>query len=101
MQRRTNSPAPHNGSGGRGCPPPRPECTNCIENALKQSDLTYTTLRPNNFYQNDHWFREAIQSHGVYPQPMGDVGLSRVDTRDVSYGGNDLDAWAAQCSPPG
>ena len=110
-----------------------------IESALKQSDLTYTILRPNNFYQNDHWFREALQSEGIYPQPIGTVGLSRVDTRDVaqaavnaltqsghenktytlagpdvltgpdcariygdaldrdvSYGGNDLDAWEAQ-----
>lgn len=110
-----------------------------VENALKESGLTYTILRPNNFYQNDYWFEEAITQQGVYPQPIGDVGLSRVDTRDVaqaavnaltqpghenktytlagpdiltgencaevyadvldrpvSYGGNDLDAWAAE-----
>ena len=110
-----------------------------IENALKESGLTYTILRPNNFYQNDYWFEEAITQQGVYPQPIGDVGLSRVDTRDVAqaainaftqsghenetytlagpdiltgeecaeiyadlldrsvtYGGNDLNAWAAE-----
>ena len=55
-----------------------------VERALKDSGLSYTILRPNNFYQNDHWFAEAILEHGVYPQPLGTVGLSRVDTRDVA-----------------
>jgi len=55
-----------------------------IENAIKESGLTYTILRPNNFYQNDYWYEEAIRAHGIYPQPIGDVGLSRVDTRDVA-----------------
>jgi uncharacterized protein YbjT (DUF2867 family) len=110
-----------------------------VERALKESGLTFTILRPNNFYQNDYWFEEAIREHGVYPQPIGTVGLSRVDTRDVAqaavnaltqpghenetyalvgpdaltgpdcaqiyadlleqdvtYGGDDLDAWAEQ-----
>lgn len=110
-----------------------------IEHALEESGLTYTILRPNNFYQNDYWIGEAIRKHGIYAQPIGTVGLSRVDARDVaqagvnaltrpghedrtyaivgpdvltgpdcakiyadllerevSYGGDDLDAWAEQ-----
>lgn len=55
-----------------------------VETALRESGLTYTILRPNNFFQNDFWFEEAIMEHGVYPQPIGEVGLSRVDTRDVA-----------------
>jgi len=55
-----------------------------IENAIKESGLPYTIIRPNNFYQNDYWFEEAIREHGIYPQPIGNVGLSRVDTRDVA-----------------
>lgn len=55
-----------------------------IERALQESGVSYTILRPNNFYQNDHWFEGAIRSHGMYPQPIGTVGLSRVDTRDVA-----------------
>jgi uncharacterized protein YbjT (DUF2867 family) len=55
-----------------------------IERALKESGLAYTILRPNNFFQNDRWFEEAIRQHGVYPQPIGRKGLSRVDTRDVA-----------------
>jgi uncharacterized protein YbjT (DUF2867 family) len=55
-----------------------------FEAALKQTPLPWTILRPNNFYQNDHWFKDAILKYGVYPQPIGGVGISRVDTRDVA-----------------
>ena len=55
-----------------------------IENALRRSGLAVTILRPNNFYQNDHWFRESIVEHGVYPQPIGRAGVSRVDVRDIA-----------------
>ncbi len=55
-----------------------------VEAALKQSGLPWTILRPNNFYQNDYWFKDAILQYGVYPQPIGSVGLSRIDTRDIA-----------------
>jgi uncharacterized protein YbjT (DUF2867 family) len=55
-----------------------------IEHALKASGLAYTILRPNNFYQNDYWFKDAILQYGVYPQPLGSAGVSRVDTRDIA-----------------
>jgi uncharacterized protein YbjT (DUF2867 family) len=55
-----------------------------IELALKESGLAWTILRPNNFYQNEVWFKDAILQYGVYPQPIGNVGISRVDTRDIS-----------------
>lgn len=55
-----------------------------IEHAIKQSGIPYTILRPNNFYQNDYWFKDAILEYGIYPQPIGDAGLSRVDTRDIA-----------------
>ncbi len=54
-----------------------------IEAAVKQSGMQYTIIRPNNFYQNDIWMKEAIVNYGVYPQPLGSVGLSRVDVRDI------------------
>ncbi len=54
-----------------------------IEGALKQSGLPWTILRPNNFYQNDYWWKDAILQYGAYPQPLGSVGVSRVDTRDI------------------
>ena len=55
-----------------------------VEMAIKASGLAYTILRPNNFYQNDVWYRQALLEYGVYPQPIGNVGLSRVDVRDIA-----------------
>lgn len=55
-----------------------------VEAAVKASGIPYTILRPNNFFQNDYSFRDAILSYGVYPQPIGDVGLSRVDVGDIA-----------------
>jgi uncharacterized protein YbjT (DUF2867 family) len=55
-----------------------------VEAALKASGLAFTILRPNNFFQNDTWYKDAMLAHDVYPQPFGDVGLSRVDVRDIA-----------------
>lgn len=55
-----------------------------IESALKSSGMRYTILRPNNFYQNDYWVKDALLQYGMYPQPIGYVGLSRVDARDIA-----------------
>ncbi|RKN81975.1 SDR family oxidoreductase [Paenibacillus ginsengarvi] len=56
-----------------------------VEDAIKHSGIAYTILRPNNFYQNDCWFRDAILQYGVYPQPLGTVGLHRVDIGDIAH----------------
>jgi uncharacterized protein YbjT (DUF2867 family) len=55
-----------------------------IESAIKASGIPYTMIRPNNFYQNDHWYQQAILEYGVYPQPIGPTGISRVDVRDIA-----------------
>jgi uncharacterized protein YbjT (DUF2867 family) len=55
-----------------------------VEVALKASGIPFTILRPNNFFQNDVWFKDAMLGFGVYPQPFGDAGLSRVDVRDIA-----------------
>lgn len=55
-----------------------------IEKALKDSGINYTILRPNNFFQNDMWGQAAIMAYATYPQPLGNVGLNRVDARDVA-----------------
>lgn len=54
-----------------------------IEAAVRASGMQNTIIRPNNFYQNDIWMKEALMNYGVYPQPLGSVGLSRVDVRDI------------------
>jgi uncharacterized protein YbjT (DUF2867 family) len=55
-----------------------------IENAVRQSGIPYTILRPNNFYQNDLWYKDAMLMHGIYPQPIGYIGMQRVDARDIA-----------------
>jgi|NGEPerStandDraft_6_1074524.scaffolds.fasta_scaffold10056_2 uncharacterized protein YbjT (DUF2867 family) len=55
-----------------------------VEAALKSSAIPFTILRPNNFFQNDTWYKDAMLGYDVYPQPFGDVGLSRVDVRDIA-----------------
>jgi uncharacterized protein YbjT (DUF2867 family) len=55
-----------------------------IEAAIRASGVPFTILRPNNFFQNDLWFKDAILGYGIYPQPLGGVGLSRVDVRDIA-----------------
>ncbi|HSB61574.1 MAG TPA: NmrA family NAD(P)-binding protein [Vicinamibacteria bacterium] len=55
-----------------------------IQKAIGVSGLAWTTVMPNNFFQNDLRFRQAIMEYGVYPQPFGGVGLSRVDVRDIA-----------------
>ena len=55
-----------------------------VEGALRASGIPHTILRPNNFHQNDYWFKDAILQYGVYPQPLGHAGVSRVDVRDIA-----------------
>ena len=45
-----------------------------VEEALHKSGVPFTILRPNNFYQNDYWFKDVMLQHGVYPQPLGTPG---------------------------
>jgi len=55
-----------------------------VEEALRHAGVPFTVLRPNNFYQNDTWFKDVLLQYGVYPQPIGSKGCSRVDVRDIA-----------------
>lgn len=55
-----------------------------VEAAIRSSGIPFTILRPNNFFQNDNWCKDVLLGFGVYPQPIGGVGLSRVDVRDIA-----------------
>jgi uncharacterized protein YbjT (DUF2867 family) len=55
-----------------------------VEDAVRRSGAEWTLLRPNNFFQNDFWFQQAILEFGVYPQPIGSLGVARVDVRDIA-----------------
>lgn len=55
-----------------------------VEIALKASGIACAILRPNSFFQNDYRYKDVMLQYGVYPQPIGDVGVSRVDIRDIA-----------------
>ncbi|HZI89177.1 MAG TPA: NmrA family NAD(P)-binding protein [Candidatus Polarisedimenticolia bacterium] len=55
-----------------------------IEEGIKRSGIPFTILRPNHFYQNDLWIKDAMLQMGIYPQPLGNVGIARVDVRDIA-----------------
>jgi uncharacterized protein YbjT (DUF2867 family) len=55
-----------------------------IESALHQFDLPFTIIRPNYFFQNDASLKDVLTGAGIYPVPLGPVGVSAVDTRDIA-----------------
>jgi uncharacterized protein YbjT (DUF2867 family) len=55
-----------------------------VEAAIKSSGIPFTILRPDSFDQNDLRYKVALLQHGIYPQPIGDVGTNRVDVRDIA-----------------
>ncbi len=54
-----------------------------VERMIEDCDLPATILRPNYFMQNDASMKDALLGKGVYPQPIGDKGVSMVDVRDI------------------
>ncbi|MET1024939.1 MAG: NmrA/HSCARG family protein [Pseudoxanthomonas sp.] len=54
-----------------------------VERMIEQFDLPATVLRPSYFMQNDLGLKQALQQ-GVYPSPVGGVGVAMVDTGDIA-----------------
>jgi len=55
-----------------------------IQKALRDSGMAFTLIMANNFFQNDLVYRDSILEEGIYPQPIGDIGMNRVDVRDIA-----------------
>ena len=55
-----------------------------IESALREFEVPFTILRPNYFNQNDASLKDPLTKAGIYPVPLGDVGVSAVDVRDIA-----------------
>ncbi len=56
-----------------------------IEKMLEQIGIPVTVLRANCFMQNDAtYFKNAVLGGSVYPFPIGNIGVSMVDARDIS-----------------
>jgi uncharacterized protein YbjT (DUF2867 family) len=55
-----------------------------IENAVRAFDVPFTVIRPNYFFQNDATLKDPLTKAGIYPMPLGKVGISAVDIRDIA-----------------
>jgi uncharacterized protein YbjT (DUF2867 family) len=55
-----------------------------IESTIREFDVPFTILRPNYFFQNDASFKDLLTEMSVYPNPLGRVGISAVDIRDIA-----------------
>jgi uncharacterized protein YbjT (DUF2867 family) len=55
-----------------------------VEDAIRNSGMEHTFLRPNFFMQTDMSIVPVIKKFGVYSMPIGLIGQNRVDTRDVA-----------------
>jgi uncharacterized protein YbjT (DUF2867 family) len=55
-----------------------------IESAMREFDVPFTVIRPNYFFQNDATLRDPLTRAGIYPMPLGEVGISAVDIRDIA-----------------
>ena len=55
-----------------------------VENALREFGVPYTILRPGYYIQNDANLKDALLGPGVYPMPIGPVGIAAADIRDIA-----------------
>jgi uncharacterized protein YbjT (DUF2867 family) len=55
-----------------------------IESAIREFDVPFTIIRPNYFFQNDASLKDILTRLSVYPNPLGLVGISAVDIRDIA-----------------
>lgn len=54
------------------------------ERMLKETGFSATILRPTYFIDNEIMIKDVVMDHGVYPMPIGSIGLAMVDTRDIA-----------------
>ncbi|MFF7445395.1 MULTISPECIES: NAD(P)H-binding protein [unclassified Streptomyces] len=55
-----------------------------IEEAVRQSGLDWTLLRPGGFHSNAFFWAESVRQHRSVAAPFGDVGLPTVDPADIA-----------------
>ena len=56
-----------------------------IEAAFKNSDMHWSIIRSSSFFQSDALLKNDILDKGIFSAPIGSLGVSRIDTRDVGY----------------
>ncbi len=56
-----------------------------IEAAIWASGMKWAVIRSAGFMQSDAGLKLDILDKGLFTAPIGDVGVNRIDTRDVGY----------------
>lgn len=54
------------------------------EDAVRQSGLDWTILRPGGFHSNVYAWIESVRAHRTVTAPFGDVGLPTIDPADIA-----------------
>jgi uncharacterized protein YbjT (DUF2867 family) len=55
-----------------------------IEDAVRQSDMDWTILRPGGFNSNAYAWAETVRAQRTVAAPFGDVGLPTIDPTDIA-----------------
>ncbi|MFK0237483.1 SDR family oxidoreductase [Streptomyces vinaceus] len=55
-----------------------------VEDALRQSGLEWTVLRPGGFASNALWWAKSVRTRRVVAAPFGDVGVPVIDPADIA-----------------
>lgn len=55
-----------------------------VEDAVRQSGLAWTILRPGGFHSNTYAWAESVRTTRTVAAPFGDVGLPTVDPVDIA-----------------
>jgi uncharacterized protein YbjT (DUF2867 family) len=55
-----------------------------IMDEIVSSGIPWVAIEPNHYFQNDLMLREPIMEMQIYPAPIGPIGLTRVDVRDIA-----------------
>ena len=72
-----------------------------FEEALRQSSLEWTILRPSGFFTNTFAWVRPIREHGVAAAPFADVAIPFVDPADIAGRNDQGRVGAGGCCPPG
>lgn len=55
-----------------------------VEDALRESGLDWSILRPGGFASNALWWAESVREEGTIAAPFGDVGVPIIDPTDIA-----------------
>ena len=54
-----------------------------VERMIEQMGFNATILRPAYFMSNERMIKDVVTGYGIYPMPIGRMGLAMIDPRDI------------------